>query len=244
MEAAVPPNPETRGVSERICRILAGLDTGFAGAIVFIVWLLFHSWLSREYWWSKLNIVAGVFYQNAVFNSGPGMITLTGTAVLLLMYAILGAVFGLYARRKGLIANLFAAIGFVLLWQAFADAFVWKRLNIFALSFLPPSATLPGNLLFGIALIRFPRRFRSIALKLGDASWTSALRRDPAPPAESAAPVEVPFDETMAVERMIDEGSPTQPDAATTDMEAARDTHERPDPATQSGELSVRDETE
>lgn len=216
-------NP-VRGLSEGVCRTLAGVDTGVTGAMIFIAWLLFHSWLVHEFWWAKLNVMAAAFYRQDAFTSGPGVVTLTGAAVLLLIYALLGVVFSIYARRSGVIANLFAAIGLVLVWQAFSDAFVWKRISVFALSFLPPSATLPGHLLFAISLARFPRRFRSIALTLGDPSWAADLVRanrvEPQP--DASVTVAREFDEAAAIERMVDEGSP---------VNRAEGTQDRADPA-------------
>lgn len=201
VQTTVQQEPQDRGLSEGACRLLAGLDTGFAGAVVFIVWLLFHSWLVREYWWAKLNVLAALFYGDSVFSAGPGFVTFTGLALVLLIYSVLGAIFGLLARPRHPLSNLFAGIGFVLLWQAAVDSFIWRRFHPFAPSFLPLVATLPGHLLFGIALARFSGRFRAVSMLLGDSAWTSVLFPPAAvaPAVEAATPVAAPESVAEAV---------------------------------------------
>lgn len=165
-----------RGFSETACRLLAGIETGFAASVVFLSWLCFYSWLIHDFWWSRFNVAAAVFYGDTVFHMGAGRATVSGAAFLLVAYTLLGVVFARLARPRGILLNLFGGIVFILVWHVLADRIVWSRLHPFAHPYFAPVALLPGHLLYGVALSRFGPRFVRLALSLGDPSWALAYR--------------------------------------------------------------------
>jgi hypothetical protein len=174
------PAPET-GFSPRGCRFLAGLDVGFAGGLAVLLWLVIHSRLAGEWWWSKLNVAGGLFYGADVYSMGPGRATLAGGALLILVYAIAGQVFAQIAPVSGHARNALLALFFASFFNFAANRWVLPRLDPFAPAFFPFQVMLAGNLLFALALTRFPGRFRSLALTFGDPSWTSILRPENRP---------------------------------------------------------------
>jgi hypothetical protein len=194
-ERSLPP-----GWPRAVCRALAGLETGLAAGIVSIATLLLHSVMRGELWWAKLNVAGGLFFGGAVYSMGFGRATLSGLAVLLLLYTLAGVVYGSFAPGRGWLRNLLTGVAFALLLNFLAGRFLWRRFDSFGPVYYPPLATLPAHLIFGILLSRFAGRFRSISFALGDPSWTYYLREPvkpstpvPAePPLENEAPAEPP----------------------------------------------------
>lgn len=192
-----------QGFSERTCRLLAGMDTGIAGAIVVVGWFMFHSWLTGEFWWAKLNVAGGLFYGSSVYTMGFGRASLAGAALLLVVYSLLGALFGLIARPSGFTRNLLLGMLLAMTWHVFSQRYFWRRLDSFGLAYFPVLSTLPAHLIFGLSLSRYANRFQRLAVALGDSSWVLALleRLQPPPeetvenppaPAESSTPEDQP----------------------------------------------------
>jgi hypothetical protein len=162
-------------LSPRMCRWLAGLDTGVWGSLLFVSWLIFVSFLSRDYWWAKLNVAGAFFFGDNVFRMGLSWATIAGAAFLIILYSIVGALMAQLAFTKGFIRNLFLGLILGAAWHLLANRFLWRSIHPFAPSYFPPLAVLPGHLLFGLSLGRFARRFRSIALTYGDPEWIVTL---------------------------------------------------------------------
>ncbi|MGC4050251.1 MAG: hypothetical protein QM757_12795 [Paludibaculum sp.] len=193
--------PLTKGLSERACRFVAGVDTGFVGAIVVLGWLMFHSWLSGEFWWAKLNVAGALFYGSPVYTMGLGRASFAGAALLLVLYALLGGLFGLIARQSGFTRNLLLGMLLAMTWHLFAQRFFWRRLDSFGPAYFPVLSTLPAHLIFGLSLSRYASRFQRLAGSFGDSSWVVPLMESLHPPVEEtiegeeapAEPVESPI---------------------------------------------------
>lgn len=188
--------PVPAGISQRLCRLMAGLDAGVSGAVLCLTWLGFHSWLRGEFWWAKFNVAAAVFFGGSVYSMGLGRATIAGIALMVAIYAALGVAFGLLARTRGFARNLLLGVMVALLWHVSADRFFWRRLDPFALHYFPSLATLPAHLLLAINFSRFAGRFRVLALAFGSPDWSREFIEPPelepvevqeAPPLELAA---------------------------------------------------------
>jgi hypothetical protein len=181
------------GLSERACRLLAGADTGVAGGVVVLIWLSFFARMQGDYWWSKWNVAGALFYGDRVFIMGLGLASIAGAALLLVLYAAIGAAFSVLGRPRGFAFNLLAGLTLALLWHQVADWLLWPRLHPSAPRFFHPLVMLPANVLYGAALLRFGPRFRRIAVALGDPGWASQFRPPaaavPVPPPEPPAEV-------------------------------------------------------
>lgn len=188
-------SPGAQGLSVRICRLMAGLDAGFAGGIAVIAWFVIHSRMSGELWWSKLNVAGGLFYGGNVYSMGLGRATLAGASLLLIVYALAAAIFAQFAPVKGYARNTLFALLYSAAVQLTFDRFFWPRLETFAPSFFAFQVTLAGHLLYALSLTRFPGRFRALALTFGDTAWAAEMFAERAPlqalvatPAEDAPP--------------------------------------------------------
>ncbi|WP_321477147.1 hypothetical protein [uncultured Paludibaculum sp.] len=164
------------------------MDTGFAGGVVVLGWFLFHSWLSGEYWWAKLNVAGALFYGTPVYSMGLSRASFAGGALLLVLYAFLGGLFGLIARPRGFTRNLLLGMLLAMTWHVFANRFVWRRLDSFGPAYFPVLSTLPAHLIFGLSLSRYASRFQRLALTFGDPAWASELWKAIEPPESEDVP--------------------------------------------------------
>lgn len=200
-----PFTPQAGGFPLWLCRAAAGLDAGFWGAVAVLSWFIGASLASGGFWFGRLNLAAGPFFGDKVFGSGAGWHTLTGAALLLVLYSLLGVVYSaLPASREGWL-NLLTALGYAGLVHLCADAWLWKRLHPFAPPYFAPLAVAPGHLLYGIALWRYPARLKSLTIRLGDERSVAVLARPPAI-VESGLRGE---EENPAVQPAKDEGTGT-----------------------------------
>lgn len=189
-----PGDPAGKGLSERACRSLAGLDAGVGGGLVVLFWLTIVARIQGDYWWAKLNVAGALFYGDRVYSMGWGRASLAGAAIFLILYSLLGLAYSLLARPRGTGFNLLAAMTVALLWHQMADALLWPRWNRSAPVYFHPVVMLPAHVWFGLSLLRFAPRFRRIAAALGNPRWAAALEppAPPVPPPPETGPAEPP----------------------------------------------------
>lgn len=239
------------GVSQRVCRALAGMDVGLAAGLAALSWLSLHSWLRGEFWWAKLNVAGAVFYGPEVYTMGLSRATAAGFALLLVVYTALGLSFSLVARTEGYARNLMLALGWSAVWQLAAQRWFWPRLDAFGASYYPPLATLPAHLMMALCLARYAVRYRSLAAAFGDPAWSAALAEEAASgveqgPEEESRPVgeEQPAVAAAVVEEAAGGGNPEHPEGAGTpqgtQFEEAQEPPARLLEAAPEGEESLR----
>jgi hypothetical protein len=199
MEEETGRGMEGGGLSERVCRLLAGADVGVAGGVLVLFWLTFAARLQGEYWWSKWNVAGAVFYGERVYGMGWGRASLAGAAILLLVYAVLGVLFSFLARPRGGVFNAMAGLTVALLWHQAGVWLFWPKWGPGVAFYLHPVVMLPANLVFGLALVRFGPRFRSVARALGKRVWAAEYW----PPAPLEPP---PVPESIWGEEAVAEG--------------------------------------
>lgn len=208
----IPAGTQSQGFPPGLCRVAAGLDTGFLGAVSVVLWFVAGSMLGGGFWFSRLNLAAAPFFGDLVFYSGPGWHTLCGAALLLLLYSLLGVLYAfLPASREGWL-NLLTALGYAGLVHLCAGAWLWKNIHPFAPPYFAPLAIAPAHLLFGLSLWRYPSRLRSLALSLGNPLSVATLAPAPVPPVEPAVltAAEAPPDEVPIAEEPSREAGPPQ----------------------------------
>lgn len=182
----IPSGTQPQGFPPGLCRVAAGLDAGFLGAVSIVLWFVAGSMLGGGLWFSRLNLAAAPFFGDLVFYSGPGWHTICGAALLLILYSLLGVLYAfLPASREGWL-NLLTALGYAGLVHLCASAWLWKNIHPFAPPYFAPLAIAPAHLLFGLSLWRYPIRLRSLALSLGDPLSIATLAPDPVPSLEPA----------------------------------------------------------
>ena len=136
---------------------LAGLQAGMIGICWMLAWLGLSAMGQRRSFWTAENLMASVFHGDAAIRRGFGTTTLSGIALYLLIYSLLGAVFALCIRGH------FTGLGTLLLGVLFAVGWyaLWFRLlgqTLMPLVWLlhAENATAFGHVLFGALIARFP----------------------------------------------------------------------------------------
>ena len=79
---------------------LAGLQGGMLGVCWMLVWLGISAEWQRRSFWTAENLMASAFYGGSAIRSDFAGGTLSGMAVYLLLYSLLGAVFAVIVRDR------------------------------------------------------------------------------------------------------------------------------------------------
>ncbi|MBZ5582565.1 MAG: hypothetical protein LAQ30_10250 [Acidobacteriia bacterium] len=139
---------------------LAGLEAGMIGALLLLGWLGVAAKWHRRSFWAPENLMASVFYGADAIRGGFSSRTVSGLALYLLLYSVLGALFAFAVQarlprfRTALLGVLFALswyyLSFQVLWRTVAPLIT--RLHIEA-------PTIWGHVIYGAMLGRFPVYF-------------------------------------------------------------------------------------
>jgi hypothetical protein len=129
-----------------------------AGAAA-LAWFALHSLMRGEFWWSKFNVAAGVFYGTAVYHAGLGRVTLCGASVVMLFFCLAGACYAwgwtaLFRARTFLAVTLYVVLVYV-----FAAYFFWPSFGPYARLWFPWTATMPAHVALFAMLIRYPELY-------------------------------------------------------------------------------------
>ena len=136
---------------------LAGLQAGMIGILAMLAWLGLSAMGQRRSFWTAENLMASVFHGDAAIRRGFGSTTLSGLALYLLAYSLLGAVFAVCVRDRltglgTLLVGLLYSMGWYFLW------FRALGQSLMPLVWLLHAAnnTVFGHLIFGASIARFP----------------------------------------------------------------------------------------
>jgi hypothetical protein len=135
---------------------LAGLQAGMIATLWMLVWMGVSSLWQRRGFWSAANLMASVVAGNSAIRTGFAFTTVTGIALYLLIYSLLGAVFGVLARDRftplgTLLLAIFYSVGWYYLWfRGVAQAVMPLVWLLHA-----ERATAFGHVIFGALLPRF-----------------------------------------------------------------------------------------
>jgi len=141
---------------------LAGLQAGMLGTLWMLAWMgLSATWQRRSFWTAE-NLVASALHPNDTIPADFEWSTVSGLALYLLLYSLLGALFAILAVRRRpqpvramLLASIFALACYYFLFHLF-----WKAVSP-AIAFLhPEQSTILGHLIYGVSLGRFHLHFR------------------------------------------------------------------------------------
>ena len=121
--------------------------------------------------WLVPNLLASTFYGESAYQPRFGARTSSGLALLLVLYGVLGALFGLVVRDQGsrlrmTLLGLIFGVG----WFFLSFDVLWKYVNPMVRMYSPDRAMLVGHLLYGGLLgRRFPLYLRSMSAGEGPA---------------------------------------------------------------------------
>src|SRR5712692_8364914 len=160
---------------------LAGIQAGVVGALILLGYLALDSkWHSRSIW-AIPNLLASTFYGESAYGPGFGARTSAGIALLLFLYGVLGALFGLVVRDQStrmrvMLAGLIFGTG----WFFLSFDILWKHVNPLVKMYSPDRAMLVGHVLYGGVLGgRFPAYLKSILKVEGPAAPEVAAELPP-----------------------------------------------------------------
>ena len=148
---SLEPSPGT------LAACLAGLQGGMLGTLWMLAWMGVSSvWQQRSFWTAE-NLFATAFGRAGGIPPGFARSTVSGLALYLLLYSLLGAAFAAAVRgrlprgRVLLAGTLFGAI-----WYFASFHWLWKTVMPLAFVFHPEQQTFLGHLIYGTFLGRFP----------------------------------------------------------------------------------------
>lgn len=135
---------------------LAGLQAGMIGVCGMLAWLGASAvWLHRSFWTSE-NLMASVFYGDDAIRAGFAFSTVSGLAVFLILYSLLGAVFATVVRsRLTTWGTLLVGILFAVCWYYLFFQTLGKTLMPLVALLHSERPTLFGHVIFGGLLARF-----------------------------------------------------------------------------------------
>lgn len=153
--AAPPPGMLTYAV--------AGLHAGMVG----VIWM-FACFAIAAYWngsgiWSVPNLLSTVFYGDYAFDDQFFRFTWAGLAILIVVYGLLGILWGCIWKqdRKPLLSFYGALTGLAVYYVFFH--FIWPRANPMIAFHAPVRQLAVAHILWGAALARSPGYSREIA---------------------------------------------------------------------------------
>jgi hypothetical protein len=140
----------------RISAFLAGLQGGMVGVLCMLAWLgVSATWLRRSFWTSE-NLIASAFYGDAAIQRGFAGSTVSGTALYVLVYSLLGGLFAVVCRSQA------RQVRILLLSLAFSTSWYYLSFHVMYRSLLPLVYLLHaerpmvlGHLVYGTFLSRF-----------------------------------------------------------------------------------------
>jgi len=174
--------------------LMAGLQAGMLAACWMLLWLgLGAVWQRRSFWTSE-NLMASAFYGDLAIRRGFAARTLSGLALYLLLYSVLGALFGmLVSNRLARLWVLLVSILFGLSWYYLSFQLLWKSVLPLVALLHAPEPTALGHLIYGAVLARYPS-YLPAAEEAPVADATPEVEAAPEV-AAPAAPVEPPVSE-------------------------------------------------
>src|SRR4051794_39085632 len=140
---------------------LAGLQGGTIGVLCMLAWLgVTAVWQQRSFWTAE-NLMASAFYGHRAIRSGFAWETLSGLAMYLVLYGLLGAVFAVLVRDRFPRTRTFLfGMVFALAWYYVAFRLIWPSMMPFVALLHVERSTTAGHVLYGAVLGSFPRYFK------------------------------------------------------------------------------------
>jgi hypothetical protein len=141
--------------------LLAGLQSGMFGALMMLGWLALASVYYRRSLWTIPNLLASTFHGEAALRPDFAQTTFSGIALHLLIYATLGALFGILVRdRTTRLRSALLGVIWAMGWYYLSFGALWKSVNPLVPLYVPDRPMLVGHLIYGGLLGRVPLYLR------------------------------------------------------------------------------------
>jgi hypothetical protein len=136
---------------------LAGLQAGMSGVWWMLAWMGASAVWQRRGFWMPENLMASVFYGNAAIRRGFAAGTVSGLALYLLLYSLLGAAFAMAVRGRLPQPRLaLVSVVFALCWYYAAFHLLARSVAPLVALLDPQRTTVLGHVVYGVLLARFP----------------------------------------------------------------------------------------
>jgi hypothetical protein len=146
-----------RRFGKSLSACLAGLQASMLGVWWMLAWMGASAVWERRSFWTPENLMASVFYGNAAILPGFASSTVSGLALYVLLYSLLGAGFAMAVGgrlprpRLALASIAFARCGYYVAFHLVAKA-VWPPIALLDAE----RTTVLGHVIYGALLARFP----------------------------------------------------------------------------------------
>lgn len=136
---------------------LAGLQAGMVGVLWMLAWLGISAAWQRRSFWTAENLLASAFYGDTAIRRGFAFSTLSGLALYLILYSLLGAVFAALMYRqfppgRTLLLGIVLGLG----WYYLSFHLIWKTAMPLVALLHAERPTVLGHLVYGTFVGRFP----------------------------------------------------------------------------------------
>lgn len=137
---------------------LAGFQAGMVGVLAMLGWLGLASIWYRRSFWTAANLMASTFHGEAAMARPTLLTALSGLALYVIVYSLLGALFGWVMNgRAGRTRMVLLGILLALAWYYLWWGWLWKSANWIVALYTHDQPMMLGHLIYGALLGRFPR---------------------------------------------------------------------------------------
>jgi len=146
-----------RRSANSLAAFLAGLQAGMVGVWWMLAWMGASAVWQLCSFWTPENLMASVFYGNAAIRPGFAASTVSGLALYVLLYSLLGAGFALAVGGRLPRSRLaLATMAFALCWYYAAFHLAAKAVSPQIVLLDAERTTVLGHVIYGALLARFP----------------------------------------------------------------------------------------
>lgn len=176
--------------AQNVSTLLAGLQAGMVAALWMLAWMGVSAAWQRNSFWTAENLLASTFYGSKAIHSGFAFSTLSGLALYLIVYSLLGcAVAMAVQRRLPRLRVLLVSVAAAVIWYYLSFDLIWKVLSPLVPLLHAERATLLGHVIYGVVLARFPRYLPHPAAATEPAAEPVGVLEAGTPPPDSGAPL-------------------------------------------------------
>jgi hypothetical protein len=142
---------------------LAGLQAGMIATLWMLAWMGVSAAWQRTSFWTAENLLASTFYGSAAIHTGFSHRTVSGLALYLVVYSLLGCLVAVAMRNRLqwlrlVLVSLAVAIG----WYYLSFHLIWKAISPLVTLLHAEQSTALGHVIFGVLVARFPRYLRRL----------------------------------------------------------------------------------
>jgi hypothetical protein len=135
----------------------AGLQAGMLGVWWMLVWMGLNDVFQRRSFWTSENLMASAFYGDRAIRAGFALRTVSGLALYVALYSLLGLIFAFVLNdRIPRLRTFLLCAAFGMVWYYVSFHILWKSILPLVALLHSSQSTAVGHLLYGSVLGRYP----------------------------------------------------------------------------------------